>query len=244
MPTDDYANSAASYKLLFSSQSRSNDSAAVTANEQFDRDNLLYFIEDKFKTNKTGGVSLTNLRAFFHILIKSVSMVSDDNNLAVIGQRSGSISTTDATRFYLGNSTYGFNGTEWSSYSSSHTTLRGQDSSVAIKAPFMISFPTIKGVIQNATSTGNVTIKAYYTDQDDGTSAYIQNPVLIGSTVVNCAVTATNYDFTLSVADMQIPANKLIWILVQNTGYTSSTEHLRIGATIYGNMHSANWTSS
>lgn len=244
MPTDDYSNSAQSYKVLFSEQARSNDSAAIRANEQFDRDNLLHFVEDKFKTNKKGGVSLVNLRALFHTLIKSVSMVSDDNNFAVIGQRSGQISSTDASRFYHGNATYGFNGTDWSSYASGHTTLRANESTTAIKVPFEITFPTIKGYIQNSTSTGNVTIKAYYTDQDDGSNAYVQNPVLIGSKVVNCAITATNYDFTLPLADIKIPADKLIWILVQNTGHTSSTEYLKIGLTIYGNLHPANWTSS
>tara|TARA_R110002074_G_scaffold282513_1_gene454085 strand:+ start:853 stop:1587 length:735 start_codon:yes stop_codon:yes gene_type:complete len=244
MPTDDYANSAASYKLLFSGQSRSNDSAAITANEQFDRDNLLHFVEEKFKTNKKGGVSLVNLRALFHTLIKSVSMVSDDGNLAVIGQRSGQISTTSATKFYFGNATYGFNGTDWSAYASSQTSLRAQESTTAIKVPFQITNPTIKGYIQNSTSTGSVTIQAYYTDQDDGSSSYAQNPVLIGSRVVSCAITDTNYDFTLPFVDMKIPADKLIWILVQNTGYTSSTEYLRIGVTIYGNTHSSNWTTS
>jgi len=244
MPTDDYSNSASSYKLLFSSQSRSNDSAAVTANEQFDRDNLLHFVEEKFKTNKKGGVSLLNLRALFHTLIKSVSMVSDDNNLALIGQRSGQISSTSASRFYFGNSSYGFNNTSWSSYSSSHTLLRSSESNAAMKVPFQITYPTIKGSIQNSSSTGNVTIKAYYTDQDNGSSSYVQNPVLIGSRVVNCAITDTNYDFTLPVADIKIPANKLIWILVQNTGYSSSVEYLRIALSIYGNTHPSNWTSS
>lgn len=244
MPTDDYSNSASSYKLLFSSQSRSNDSAAVTANEQFDRDNLLHFVEEKFKTNKKGGVSLLNLRALFHTLIKSVSMVSDDNNLALIGQRSGQISSTSASRFYFGNSSFGFNNTSWSSYSSSHTLLRSSESNAAMKVPFQITYPTIKGSIQNSSSTGNVTIKAYYTDQDNGSSSYVQNPVLIGSRVVNCAITDTNYDFTLPVADIKIPANKLIWILVQNTGYSSSVEYLRIALSIYGNTHPSNWTSS
>jgi len=62
--------------------------------------------------------------------------------------------------------------------------------------------------------------------------------------VQNCAIANTNYNFDITNAGMKIPADKLIWILVENTGFASGTETLKIALNIYGNTHSANWSNS
>lgn len=244
MPTDNYTNSASSYKALFSNQARVNSPATITGTEQFDRDNLLHFVEDNFKTNKKGGVILKNLRAFFHVLIKSVSVVSDDNNLVVIAQRSGQITTTNSGRHYFGNASGGYNSTVWSSYTATLPDFRSSESNSAIRTPFVLAHPTVIGtVLRTGTDTGDVTASVYYTDQDDTTNAFVQNGVLIGTAVIPCAISATSYNFSIT-ANMKVPADKMVFISFENTGYTSGTELLNVTACLYGNEHSLNWSTT
>jgi len=242
MPTtDNYTTTAASYKNLFQGQGRTNAPAAVNANEQYDRDNLLHFIEDKFKSNVKGGFSLINLRAFLHTLVKSIRNQADDKSYVVIGNRGGRVSTGDAGRFYYGSSGSGYN--TFSSYTSNELSLSAQDSFNAISAPFEFFNVACKGTIQNGTDRGDVTIKLCYSDQDNGVDADVQNLTQIGSTTVDCAITDTGYDYSISSV-VKVPAGKLIWLLIENTGHTSGTEYLYFTNCLYATTHSTNWTSS
>lgn len=239
--TDNYTDSASGYSAVFSAQGRTNASAAITANEQADRDNLLHFVEDKFKTNVKGGFSLYNLRAFLHTLIKSIRVQADDKAYVVIGNRGGRISSGDAGRYYYGSSSSGYN--TFSSYTSNESNLSAQYSFNAISAPFELFDVSCKGTIQNGTSTGDITIKLLYSDQDNGVDNYVQNLTQIGSTTVDCAITDTGYDYAVSSV-VKVPAGKLIWLLIENTGHTSGTEYLYFTNCLYATTHSTNWTSS
>lgn len=240
MPQD-YTDSASSYKQKFTAQGRSNASAAITANEQQDRDNLLYFIENNFQTNVKGGITAENLRAFLHILVKSVRTQADDKSYVVIGNRGGRVSTSDAGRYYYGSSSTGYN--TFSSYTTNLANLSAAYSFNSIRAPFQLFNVSCKGTIQNATSTGDVCIKMYYSDQDDGTNTYVQNLTLIGTTTVDCAITDTSYDYAIN-STVNVPEGKLIWCLVENTGHGSGTEYLYFTHCVFATRHSANWTSS
>tara|TARA_R110002020_G_scaffold304726_2_gene520538 strand:- start:912 stop:1166 length:255 start_codon:yes stop_codon:yes gene_type:complete len=83
----------------------------------------------------------------------------------------------------------------------------------------------------------------YYSDQDNGSDAYVQNLTLIGTTTVDCAVVDTGYDYSIT-STVKVPAGKLIWCLVENTGWGSGTEYLYFTHCIYAARHSTNWTSS
>ena len=242
MPTDNYTDSAASYGLAFSAQARSNDSAALTGNQQFDRDNLLHFIEDKFKTNKKGGVTLSNLRAFLHTLVKSCFIIADDSPVQVIAQRSGRIVASSTIRFYYGSTTYGYMYHAWSSFTTNVNNIDAAYSHNAIRLPYDVHNLTVQGFVKNSSSTGNLSIHAYYGDQDNGSDLYVQNMTLIGSQVINIAATNTNYNFGFSLAG-KVPANKMVWIMLKNDS-ASGSEIINIQATLLGTKRSANWTAS
>lgn len=241
MPQD-YNDSSASYKQKFLAQGRNNDSAALTGNEQQDRDNLLYFIENNFQTNVKGGITAENLRAFLHVLVKSVRTQKDDKSYVIVGNRGSRIPTGDAGRYYYGSSTSGY--TIMSSYTTNLANIPSQNSFNSFRAPFELYGVSCRGTIHNTSATGDVTIKMYYSDQDDGTNVYLQNLTLIGTTTVDCAVIDTSYNFDISTT-VKVPEGKLIWLLIENTGHSGSgTETLLFQASIYATRHSNNWTSS
>lgn len=241
MPQD-YTDSASSYNQKFLGQGRSNDSAALTGNEQQDRDNLLYFIENNFQTNVKGGITAENLRAFLHILVKSVRTQKDDKSFVIVGNRGGRIATSAAGRYYYGSSSSGY--TVMSSYTTNLSNIPAQSSFNSFRAPFELYGVSCKGTIHNTSATGDVCIKMYYSDQDDGTNTYVQNLTLIGTTTVDCAIIDTSYDFNIATT-VKVPEGKLIWLLIENTGHGGSvTETLYFQSTIFATRHSPNWTSS
>lgn len=240
--TPDYTSQAASYALKLLGQSRSNDSADLTGNQQFDRDNLLHFIEENFKTNVKGGVKLENIRAFLHTLVKSCFIVADDSPTQVIAQRSGRIVASSTIRFYYGSTTYGYMYHAWSSFTTNVNIIDAAYSHNAIRLPYDVYDLTVKGFVKNSSSTGNVSVHAYYGDQDNGSDLYVQNMTLIGSQVINIAATNTNYNFTISLAG-KVPVDKMVWIMLKNDS-GSGSEIINIQATLYGTKRSANWTAS
>lgn len=249
MPTPNYTDTASDYKALFNAEGRSNASAAVTSNEQFDRDNLLHFIEKYFKTNVSGGFKLVNLRAFLHVLVKSVSMIADNKTSAILASTSIRVSSTATDRWYLGSITYGWNYFSWSQYIvgtlNENTTpnIFGSYSTMGIDVPFEIFSPRLTGTILKNSGTGDVDFIMYYTDQDDSGNTYLQNPVFIGKDTVNCAVTSTGYDINLTSAqDFKVPQGKKIFILVRNTSYSSGSDTLKISWSLSYNKRSTNYT--
>jgi len=245
MPTDDYTESASLYAAKFNGQGRSLTSAAVNSLEQIDRDNLLHFIEENFKTGVKGGVSVENLRAVLHAIIKSTSNITDDDTTRPIFTRTGRIYSGAANRYYYGSSTSGYQETTWSSYTTSLSNLSAAGSSAAFKMPYSIYKPTLSGTIskQNGVA-GDVEIHLYYADPDDGTNIYLANPTLIGSTTVTLSSlnTVTNYFITSNSAAFKIPAGKMVWVLVRNTNYASGTEFLSFTGSFFGKERSNTWT--
>jgi len=166
---------------------------------------------------------------------------SHDKSYVIIGNRGGRVSTSDAGRYYYGSSSTGYN--TFSSYTTNLANLSAAYSFNSIRAPFQLFNVSCKGTIQNGTSTGDVCIKMYYSDQDDGTNTYVQNLTLIGTTTVDCAITDTSYDYAIN-STVNVPEGKLIWCLVENTGHGSGTEYLYFTHCVFATRHSANWTSS
>ncbi len=245
MPIDDYTQVASTYANKFNGQARTLTSAAVNSLEQIDRDNLLHFIEANFQTGVKGGVSVENLRAVLHAIIKSTSNISDDDTTRPIFARTGRIYSGASNRYYYGSSTSGYQETVWSSYTTSLSNLSAAGSSSAFKMPYDIYQPTLSGTIskQNGTA-GDVEIHLYYSDQDDGSSVYLANPTLIGSKTVTLSAlnTVTDYIVTPNSAAFKVPAGKMIWVLVRNTNYSSGTEFLSFTGSFFGKERSNTWT--
>ena len=246
MPTDNYTASASSYIAKFLAQSRNNDSAALTANEQIDRDNLLHFIEENFKTGVKGGITAENLRAVLHALVKSTSVIADDDTTRPIFTRSGRISSTLAARHYYGSSSFGINYTSWSSYTSNLANFPASASNSAFLMPYSIYGATLNGTISKTSNAGDVTVSLYQSDKDNGTDIYVQNLTLIGKEVVTLSAVSTPTEFTITSASPQdkINADKLIWVVVTNDSYSSGTEYLTISCQFHGKERSSNWTTS
>jgi hypothetical protein len=248
MPTQDYTTVAAAYKAFFSTQNRSGSSAEVSANEQFDRDNLLHYLEENFKTNG-GGVSLEKFRALMHTLIKSVKVQKDDFSVDVLLSRACRIASASTSRNYFPSSYYGYLYNYWSTFESgdlSDTTLP------TVSAAYGNSFPETpfelwdlqgKGYIQNSSSTGEVTITMYYCDPDDATNGNFQNVVYVGADTVDCVITDTDYAWNIQGSG-RIPSNKKILTFVRNDGWTASTETLYFSQTLTYSKHNASYTQS
>tara|TARA_X000001382_G_scaffold101953_1_gene76643 strand:+ start:5220 stop:5975 length:756 start_codon:yes stop_codon:yes gene_type:complete len=251
MATPNYTNEASNYNTKFTGQGRSNDSAAVTANEQFDRDNLLHFIEDNFKTNVKGGIKAENVRAFLHTLVKSVEVIADDKTFGSLAAGSFRVGATAADRWYYGSGTYGwayFAWTQFTTVSLSNTvspSILGQYSHLGIEVPFEVFDVKISGTVLNSSQAGNVDIIAFYADQDDGTNASLQNATFIGQKTVNCAVVSTGYDFAVeSVAGSKIARGKKIFLFVKASSHTGGTDFVKVSWNISYSKRSTNYTAS
>ena len=157
--TDNHNVSAQGYKETFDAQARSEDKVIVDSNEQFDRDNLLHFIEDKFKSNVKGGVSLYNIRAIFHSLIKSVPNIKDN----IFGKKTipicnfgGRIYSGAANRYYYGNSSFGLNYGVWSSYITNlGFGIPTSQTATGYNTPIALNNVSVRGTITNTSPTGS-----------------------------------------------------------------------------------------
>ena len=177
-----------------------------------------------------------------HTLVKSCFIIADDSPVQVIAQRSGRIVASSTIRFYYGSTTYGYMYHAWSSFTTNVNNIDASYSHNAIRLPYDVHNLTVQGFVKNSSSTGNLSIHAYYSDQDDGSNLYAQNMTLIGSQVINIAATSTNYNFGFSLAG-KVDANKMVWIMLKNDT-ASSSEIINIQATLLGTKRSANWTAS
>lgn len=248
MPTQDYSQAAGNYNSKFQGQARSTSEAtAVSPNEQWDRDNLLHFIEDNFKTGVKGGISVENFRAFLHILVKSVRNQVDDKSKGVLVTNSMKINTVASNRSYFGSQTNGWNYFSWSQYTSSiidnntMPSISGLYSSTGVVAPFDLYNFSCRMTLLNDTSTGEVKVNFYYADSDEDAAVTLQNVTYIGQITKDLTVTDTGYDAAM-VSAVKVPAGKRIFMFVRNSGHGGSgNEGLRISYTMHYDTHSENW---
>ena len=95
MAKGDYTNATtkSGYRTLMSTNSDSK--VTVASNEKRDRADLLDMVEDLFQGD-AGHITAEKLRAFCHILVKSVQNSSDDTDLDLgSGSTGGSLPTSD-----------------------------------------------------------------------------------------------------------------------------------------------------
>jgi len=235
MPTNDYNSSASIYKALFDALNRTPAVALVPENEEYNRDELFHFIEEKFKTNIKGGITAENLRAVLHTIVKSSIIKKDDERQGLLMAKSFQVSSGAADRWYLGNFTYGWDYHIWSQYvtntnldSSNIPSISGSFAHLAIDVPFPLYNFTVKGSVSNTVGTGIVDMAFFYSDNDDSSNVFLQNVTFITSLQVDCNVTQTAIAFSQSVGDsFVIPEGKKIFAFIRNTGYDNN-EKLRI----------------
>tara|TARA_B110000902_G_C14283823_1_gene577923 strand:- start:811 stop:1560 length:750 start_codon:yes stop_codon:yes gene_type:complete len=248
MPTQDYTSASPNYGAKFTAQNRSSSVAAtVTANEQSDRDNLLHFIEDKFKSGIKGSLTMENLRAFLHILVKSVRLQRDEGSFGVLTSQSMNISTSSASRFYFGSQTYGSSYHAWSQNTTAalsptvFPSITGSYSNMGFDIPFNLSSFSCRGTMIHDGGTGVVDIKFYYLDGDENASSSLLNPVYIGQASVDCVVTRTGYAWSMTSV-VPVPLGKKVFMFVRNTGHTASIEKLKVSFVMYYNTVSESFT--
>ena len=116
MPTNNYNSSATLYKALFDALGRTPTVALVPENEEVNRDELLHFIEEKFKTGIKGGVTIDNLRAILHTIVKSALIKKDDIRQNLLMNKSIYVSSSATDRWYYGSYSYGWDFYSWSQY--------------------------------------------------------------------------------------------------------------------------------
>ena len=145
MPTSDYNSAALIYKALFDALNRVQTTALVPEDEEYNRDEILHFIEDKFKTGIQGGITPQNLRAILHTIVKSTFIKQDDLRQSVLAHWAWYINTGNASRWYFGNFTYGWTYSTWTQYISNATldssnlpTISGIFSHMGIVTPFAL----------------------------------------------------------------------------------------------------------
>lgn len=248
MPTPDYTSQSEVYRGLLNGQNRNNASAAVSNNDQFDRDNLLHFLEENFQSNGQG-VSIEKFRALIHTLIKSVNVQKDDYSRQVLCCRSARVSSAATNRSYFVSPYYGFMYTYWSTYFVGTFDESTLPSVSASNGPAFPSLPldawdlTATGTIQNASSTGDVQIFMCYADMDDATNANLQNTTFIGTTTVDCAITDTDYAWTIQFSG-KIPKGKKILTFVRNAGWAAGNEILYFNQNITFSTHNTNYSQA
>jgi len=249
--TPDYNDQASSYSLKFSAQNRSGTITPVTSNEIANRDNLLYFIEDKFKTNVKGGFKLENIRAFLHSLVKSVPILADDKSYGVLMNTSFYISSSANNRWYFGSQTQGWNSYSWSQYTTntvssvSIPSVTGLYANMGVDVPFELSNFKVFGTILNLSQTGDIDIELFYYDSDEGAASNLENGVHICTVpTITCAAASTSYAFESSASpSLKIPKGKKVFAFIQNRGHGGGgTETLRVTMGYQYSRHSPNFT--
>ena len=235
MPTNDYNSSALIYKALFDALNRTPTVALVPENEEYNRDELLHYIEEKFKTGVKGGITAENLRAILHTIVKSSIIKQDDERMGVLMCHSIYMSTGAADRWYYGSYSYGWSYVNWSQYITNATltdtalpSISGIYSHMGVDVPFPLYNFTVYGSITKATGTGIVDLVVYYADNDDSANATLQNVVHLATVQVDCAVTNTSYPYSQGVTGTKIiPEGKKIFAFIRNTSY-SSAEKIKV----------------
>ena len=211
MPTNDYNSSALIYKALFDALNRTPTVALVPENEEYNRDELLHFIEEKFKTGIKGGITAENLRATLHTIVKSSINKQDDEREGVLAMISPYVNSGANNRWYFGNFTNGWNEGLWSQYvttttidSSSQPTINGLFSHMGIKVPFTLYNFKVFGSVAKSAGTGIVDFALVYTDEDNNSNVNMQNVVHLLNFSVDCTVTSTSFAFSQTVSSSVI----------------------------------------
>lgn len=227
--TDNYKQSAPLYQEAFDNQNRAETPSVIDSGQQFDRDNLLHFIEDKFKSNVRGGISIFNLRALFHTMVKSFSNIKDDNRRNIpFFFVSGRFGAYYSTRYYLGSSTYGLTTSTWSTYSSNPTTSGVSKS--YLNSSLITSFPlegvSVKGQLKMTTSSGTgdvIEVSLGYCEPDDGLSSPSSHVVtMVGSSDTMLSVLNDVYTFSFDCTET-IPPNKCVLLFFRNTTHPGNS---------------------
>ena len=235
MATSDYNITALKYKQKFDDLNRPTAVALVPEDEEFNRDELLHFIEDNFKSGVKGGITPENLRAVLHTIVKSSLVKKDDERQGVLMNKSFLVSASAADRWYYGNFSYGWDYFNWTTYVANTQldtyanlpSIFGSYSHLGVDVPFPLYNFTIKGTVANTNGTGVVDMVFYYTDTDD-TSLYLQNVTHIATIQVDCTATQTGVPFSHTVNPLVvIPQGKKIFAFIRNTGYDAN-ERLRM----------------
>jgi hypothetical protein len=235
MPTNDYNSSAVIYKALFDALNRTPAVALVPENEEYNRDELFHFIEDKFKTNIKGGITAENLRAILHTIVKSSIIKKDDERQGLLISKSLLISSGAADRWYMGSFSYGWDYHSWTQYITNATldgsnipNISGSFAHMGVDVPFPLYNFTIKGSVSNTVGTGIVDMAFFYSDNDDSSNTFLQNVTYLTSIQVDCTVVQTAVAFSGAVgSSVVIPEGKKIWAFIRNTGYDAN-EKLRM----------------
>ncbi|BAQ92964.1 hypothetical protein [uncultured Mediterranean phage uvMED] len=235
MATSDYNITALKYKQKFDDLNRPNAVALVPEDEEFNRDELLHFIEAHFKSGVRGGFTAENVRAILHTIVKSSLIKKDDERQGVLMNKSFQVSASAADRWYYGNFSYGWDYFTWTTYITDSTldtysnlpSIFGSYSHLGVDVPFHLYNFTIKGTVANSAGTGIVDMVFYYTDTDD-TSLYLQNVTHIATVQVDCTAVQTSVSFSHTVNPLVvIPQGKKIFAFIRNTGYDNN-ERLRV----------------
>lgn len=228
--TDDYKLSAPLYQETIDNQGRAETPIVVDSSQQFDRDNLLHFIEDKFKSNVRGGISPYNLRTLLHSIVKSFVNFADDNlRSSTMFSVSARISAYAANRYYYGSSAYGYSGNSWSSYTTTLSAFSKASTFASYKTSFAVKDVSVKGTLKMISSTGNVEVTLAYCDADDFLASpnYVAMNVVATQTV-NASVLSDVYDISIKT-NSTVPPNKHIFVLFRYTDHpNSSTRYISI----------------
>ena len=230
MPTVDYNVSAKTYKDKFDALSRPATVALVPEDEEFNRDELLHFIELYFKSGVKGFMTAENIRAVLHTIVKSALMKQDDERMGLLINKSIYVSTGATDRWYFGSYSYGWDFYSWSQYITPATldtyanlpSISGSYSHLGVDVPFPLYNFTVQGVVAKQTGTGIVDMVFYYADNDDNAQTHLQNVTHIATVQVDCTVSNTYYAFSQTVnAAVVIPQGKRIFAFIRNTSYTA-----------------------
>ena len=222
--TDDYKLSAPLYQETIDNQGRTETPIVVDSSQQFDRDNLLHFIEDKFKSNVRGGISPYNLRTLLHSIVKSFVNLADDNlRSSTLFGASARISMYASTRYYYGHSSYGYNANSWTSYTSSLSAFSKTNTFASYKTAFAVRDVSVKGSIKMSSMTGNIEVTLAYCDPDDGLSSptYVDMNVVATQNVTS-TVLHDVYDISINTTST-IPPNKHIFVFFRFTNHPNSS---------------------
>ena len=238
MAISDYNVTALEYKAKFDALNRPSTVALVPENEEFNRDELLHFIEAYLKSGVKGGITPDNLRAVLHTIVKSSLIKQDDERNGILFNKSLYVSTGAANRWYYGSYNYGWDFYSWSQYvvytnlsSSTLPSISGIYHSLGVDVPFPLYNFTVCGTIAKTSGTGEVKIILYYADNDTNSYATLQNVTFLTEVSVNCDVANTGYAFSESVAASTIiPQGKKIYAFINNNNW-SAGEALKLTLT-------------
>ena len=222
--TDDYKLSAPLYQETLDNQGRTEAPLTVESSQQFDRDNLLHFIEDKFKSNVRGGVSIYNLRTLLHSIVKSFVNVKDDDARRTTLVHQQARLYFYGNQYYYGTSTAGWGSGYWNNYSSTLGGFAKINLNSSYRTEFAVKNISLIGSIKSTSSSayGDVEVTLAYSEVDDLLSSPSTTPMnVVGTHTV--AISSLNDNYPINIVTTQtIPPNKLIFVFFRYVDHPGS----------------------